>query len=75
MSSLVGVESSNVQLFIHLHMHTRTVCGEFVTSFGHFSNLAGIVIDDGGFVCVSDHDDGFVYVSNHHRVMVLCICE
>ena len=30
--------------------------GEFVTSFGWFSNPAGIVIDD----------DGFVYVSNHH---------
>ena len=29
--------------------------GEFVTSFGQFSKPIGIVIDD----------DGFVYVSNH----------
>ena len=29
--------------------------GEFVTSFGQFSNPAGIVIDDDGFVYVSDH--------------------
>ena len=31
--------------------------GEFVTSFGQFSNPNGIVIDD----------DGFVYVSNSKR--------
>ena len=31
--------------------------GEFVTSFGQFSFPAGIVIDD----------DGFVYVSNYER--------
>ena len=31
--------------------------GELVTTFGQFSNPAGIVIDDDGFVCVSD----FVY--------------
>ena len=60
---------------IHLHMHTRTVCGEFVTSFGHFSNPAGIVIDDGGFVCVSDHDDGFVYVSVHVPVCKFTFCS
>ena len=29
--------------------------GEFVTSFGQFSNPGGIVIDDDGFVYVSDH--------------------
>ena len=32
--------------------------GEFVTSFGQFSNPAGIVIDD----------DGFLYVSNYVTV-------
>ena len=29
--------------------------GEFVTSFGQFSDPVGIVIDDDGFVYVSDH--------------------
>ena len=37
--------------------------GEFVTSFGRFSNPAGIVIDDDGFVYVSDHiTAGKVYI-------------
>ena len=37
--------------------------GEFVTSFGQFSYLAGIVIDDDGFVYVSDYKSpGKVYV-------------
>ena len=30
--------------------------GEFVTSFGQFSNPVGIVIDNDGFVYVSDHE-------------------
>ena len=29
--------------------------GEFVTSFGQFSEPGGIVIDDDGFVYVGDH--------------------
>ena len=37
--------------------------GEFVTSFGQFSNPAGIVIDDDGFVYVSNQDSaGKVYI-------------
>ena len=37
--------------------------GEFVTSFGQFSSLAGIVIDDDGFVYVGDHArEGRVYI-------------
>ena len=37
--------------------------GEFVTSFGQFNNLAGVVIDDDGFVYVSNHvSAGQVYV-------------
>ena len=37
--------------------------GEFVTSFGQFSNPAGIVIDDDGFVYVSDYEyAGQVYI-------------
>ena len=37
--------------------------GEFVTSFGQFSNPAGIVIDDDGFVYVSSHiSAGKVYI-------------
>ena len=37
--------------------------GEFVTSFGQFSNPAGIVIDEDGFVYVSKHETaGKVYI-------------
>ena len=37
--------------------------GEFVTSFGQFINPAGIVIDDDGFVYVSDYEyAGQVYI-------------
>ena len=37
--------------------------GEFVTTFGQFSNPAGIVIGDDGFVCVSDFvSAGKVYI-------------
>ena len=37
--------------------------GEFVTSFGQFSDPAGIVIDDDGFVYVSDYEyAGQVYI-------------
>ena len=37
--------------------------GEFVTSFGQFSNPGGIVIDDDGFVYVSDCESaGKVYI-------------
>ena len=37
--------------------------GEFVTSFGQFSAPAGIVIDDDGFVYVSDHiTAGKIYI-------------
>ena len=37
--------------------------GEFVTSFGQFSNPAGIVIDDDGFVYVGNHEyAGKVYI-------------
>ena len=36
--------------------------GEFVTSFGQFSNPAGIVIDDDGFVYVSDYYTSKVYI-------------
>ena len=39
--------------------------GEFVTSVGQLSFPAGIVIDDDGFVYVSDHVTGFVYVSDY----------
>ena len=37
--------------------------GEFVTSFGQFNHPVGIVIDDDGFVYVSDYDlAGKVYI-------------
>ena len=37
--------------------------GEFVTSFGQFSDPAGIVIDDDGFVCVGNYETaGKVYI-------------
>ena len=37
--------------------------GEFVTSFGQFSNPGGIVVDDDGFVYVSDHvTTGKIYI-------------
>ena len=37
--------------------------GEFVTSFGRISWPAGIVIDDDGFVYVSDYaNSGKVYI-------------
>ena len=37
--------------------------GEFVTSFGHFSNPVGIVVDDDGFVYVSAYEyAGKVYI-------------
>ena len=36
--------------------------GEFVTSIGQFSNPAGIVIDDDGFVYVSDYYTSKVYI-------------
>ena len=38
--------------------------GEFVTSFGNFSDPRGIVIDDDGFVYVSNHElaAGKVYI-------------
>ena len=37
--------------------------GEFVTSFGQFSDPGGIVIDD----------DGFVYVNNHLFSKKVCV--
>ena len=36
--------------------------GEFVTSFGQFSWPVGIVIDDNGFVYVSNHEPGNIYI-------------
>ena len=43
-------------------MSVFNTSGEFVTSFGQFSNPAGVVIDD-DFVYVSDHiSAGKVYI-------------
>ena len=43
-------------------MSVFRISGEFVTSFGQFSNPAGIAIDDDDFVYVSDYCTSKVYI-------------